>query len=249
MTPSSPSPVFRLVKTIGLPSRMARGVAIHHREVGADERREVGLVDDQQIAARDAGAPLARHLVAAGDVHHVDADVHELRAERRREVVAAGFEEHDLHVGERRDGGVDRFLVDGRVFADGGVRAAAGLHAANALARQRAGSHQELGVLVGVDVVGDDRDAVAVAQPLAQAVEQRRLARPDRAADPDCDSTHWRLTLRRCRHATPIVTRQSRSRSIDDPQSPFGNVNPNSGKAACAGAAAGGCGCRARASR
>ena len=80
---------------------MAVASRCHHVEVGADVRRQVDLVDDEQIAARHARAALARDLVAAGDVDDVDADVDELGAERRREVVAAGLEEHDLHVRER----------------------------------------------------------------------------------------------------------------------------------------------------
>jgi len=51
------------------------------------------------------------------------------------------------------------------------VWTASGLHAADALPRQRSGSHQELGVLVGVDVVGDDGDAVMLPHPLTQTVE------------------------------------------------------------------------------
>ena len=79
-------------------------------------------------------------------------------------------------------------MVDRGVLADGGVRAAAGLDAADPLGGSAPRAHEELGVLVGVDVVGDDREAVAIAQPLAQPVEQRRLARSDRPADADCDT-------------------------------------------------------------
>ena len=81
-------------------------------------------------------------------------------------------------------------MIDRRVLADRRVRTAAGLHAANPLERQRARAHQELGVLVGVDVVGDDREAVAIAQPLAQPVQQCRLAGSDRTADADGHAAH-----------------------------------------------------------
>jgi len=47
-------------------------VAIHHGEVGADERGEVGLVDDEQLGSRNAGTALAGHLVATGHVYHID---------------------------------------------------------------------------------------------------------------------------------------------------------------------------------
>ena len=65
------------------------------------------------------------------------------------------------------------------------MRAAAGLDPDDALRRQRLGARQELRVLLGVDVVGDDGDLVAVAHMLAQAVDERGLARADRAADAD----------------------------------------------------------------
>ena len=65
------------------------------------------------------------------------------------------------------------------------MRAAAGLDADDALLGQRPAAHQELGVLLGVDVVGDDGDVVAVAQALAQRIDQRGLARADGAGDAD----------------------------------------------------------------
>ena len=46
-------------------------------------------------------------------------------------------------------------------------------------------AHEELAVLLGEDVVGDDAEAVAVAEPPAQGEEQGRLAAAHRAADAD----------------------------------------------------------------
>ncbi len=65
------------------------------------------------------------------------------------------------------------------------MRATAGLHADDALGRQRTGAGQELRVLLGVDVVGDDRDAVMIAHVFAQPIDQRGLARSYRSADAD----------------------------------------------------------------
>jgi hypothetical protein len=42
------------------PSRRARRCRRHHAEVGADVRREVGLVDDEEVALGDARPALAR---------------------------------------------------------------------------------------------------------------------------------------------------------------------------------------------
>ena len=69
----TPSPARRLVKTKGRAAAHALGVALHDLEDGADVRREVDLVDHQQVGAGDAGPALARDLVAAGDVDDVDA--------------------------------------------------------------------------------------------------------------------------------------------------------------------------------
>src|SRR5579872_904609 len=104
-----------------------RRVPAHHAEVRSHVRREIDLVDDEEIAAGHPGTALARHLVAAGHVDHVDADVDELRTERRRQVVATGLEKQDLHVRERRERRVDRLLIDRGVLANRGMRAAARL--------------------------------------------------------------------------------------------------------------------------
>ena len=96
------------------------------------------------------------------------------------------------HLGDRRE-------VDRGILADRGMRAAAGLDAGDALGRERAGAHQVLGVPLGVDVVGDGGDLETAAQPLAQGVHQRGLARADRAADADTQRSihrHARLISR-----------------------------------------------------
>ena len=69
------------------------------------------------------------------------------------------------------------------------MRAAAGLDTRDALGRERAAPHQIVGVPLGVDVVGDGRDLVAVAQPLAERVHQRGLAGADRPANADTQRT------------------------------------------------------------
>src|SRR5882762_6501754 len=65
------------------------------------------------------------------------------------------------------------------------MRAAARFHADDALRRQRIVAHQELRVLLGVDVVRHHRDLVAFAQPPTQRERQGGLARAHRPADAD----------------------------------------------------------------
>ncbi len=74
--------------------------------------------------------------------------------------------------------------------------AATGFYAGDALGFQRAGAGEELGVLLGVDVVGDHGDLVAGAHMLAQAVDQGGLAGSDRAADADSEGAMCRHDLK-----------------------------------------------------
>jgi hypothetical protein len=77
------------------------------------------------------------------------------------------------------------------------MRAAPGLDAGDAFWRQRARAGEELRILSGVNVVGDHREVVAVAQPLAQRVDQRRLAGANRPADAHAQRSMWRAAHER----------------------------------------------------
>ena len=65
------------------------------------------------------------------------------------------------------------------------MRAAAGLDRADPLGRQRVVAHQELGILLREDIVRDDAQLIAIAQPAAQRQQQRGLAAAHRPADAD----------------------------------------------------------------
>ena len=167
------------------------GVALHDIERGAHIRREIDLVDHQEIGAGDAGPALGRDLIAGCDIDDVDREIGKLRRERRRQIVAAGLDQDQVELGELAPHVGDGGEVDRGVLADRGVRAAAGLDTGDALRRKRAGADQVLSVPLGVDVVGDGGDLIAFAQMLAQRIHQRGLARPDRAADADTQGTMW----------------------------------------------------------
>src|SRR6266540_194983 len=179
------SPVPEIGEDKGPVSPHPLGVPLHHGEIGAHVGRQVDLVDDEQVGARDAGAALARDLVPLGDVYHVDRRVHQLGAEGCRQVVTAALDEEDIEPGEAAQELVHRLQVDRGVLADGRVRAAARLDSQHPLLRQDSAPDQELGVLLRIDVVGDDGQIEAVAQPHAERLDQGRLARPDRPADAD----------------------------------------------------------------
>ena len=135
MTSSSPWPVLRLVNTNGRSPRIFRASRSMTSSDAPTMRREVDLVDDEQVRARDAGAALARNLVAGRDVDHVEREVGKLRAERRGQVVAAALDDDEVEIAEAPREPVDRLEVDRGVLADRRVRAAAGLDADDALRR------------------------------------------------------------------------------------------------------------------
>src|SRR3989344_4028605 len=170
----------------------ALGVGRHDLEVGAYVWRQVGLVDDEQVAFGDAWAALARDLFPGGHVDDIDGQVGELGAEGGRQVVAARLDEDDVGVGVLGQHAVDGLEVDGGVFADGGVGAATGLHAHDAVRVQRAGHGQQAMVFLGVDVVGDDDEVVVLAHGLAEHLQQGGLAGADGAADAHAQ---WRELL------------------------------------------------------
>ncbi|MNP69196.1 hypothetical protein D3C76_1652620 [compost metagenome] len=63
------------------------------------------------------------------------------------------------------------------------MRAAAGFHADDALRRQGLVAHQELGVFLGVDIVGHHGQVVALAQGAAEGQGEGGLAGTDGTAD------------------------------------------------------------------
>ena len=107
-----PWPARMLVNTNGRSPRNAPRVALHHGEIGADQRREVDFVDHQEVGAGDPGSALARDLVAGGDVDDVDREVGELRAEGGGEVITTGLDEDEVERRERLDHLIDGGEID-----------------------------------------------------------------------------------------------------------------------------------------
>ena len=99
-TAATPSPVRALVANIGRPFAHGSRFGQHRVEIDADERRQVGLVDDQQVAAQHARPALARNVVAAGNVDHEHPPIDQIEREGRRKIVAAGFENDQLEAGK-----------------------------------------------------------------------------------------------------------------------------------------------------
>ena len=157
------------------------GVGRHPREVGADVRREVGLVDDEQVGRGDPRPALARNVVTARDVDHEDLRVDEPLGEGRGEVVPAGLDQDQIQRPDLVLQVLDRFEVGGDVVPDRGVRTGPRLHGGDPLGRQHGFAQQEFGVLAGVDVVGDDGEGQFVPQGPAERGDGGGLARTRRA--------------------------------------------------------------------
>lgn len=123
----------------------ATRVALHDSQIRANRLSEVDLVDDKQVAARDAGPALARHLVAARDVDDVDDKVGQLARVVRRQVVASGLDQQQvrLELPLQRLQGQE---VRADVLPDGGVRTASCLDGANALWGEGFVASEEFGV-------------------------------------------------------------------------------------------------------
>ena len=97
--------------------------------------------------------------------------------------VAAGFDDDEIEVRKPGCQISDRGEINRCILADRRVRAAARLDADDALRSEGARAREKLRILLRVDVIGDDREGVTVAQRLAQGVGQRCLAGADRPAD------------------------------------------------------------------
>ena len=155
--------------------------------------RQIDLVDHQEVGARDARASLARNLLALGDVDDVDRRVDQLGAERGRQVVAAALDQQKLERGKFLLELAHRLEVGRRVLPDRRVRTSARLDPDDPVRRQRTPPHEELGVLLRVDVVGDDRHVEPGREPAAERLGQRGLPGADGAADADLQRTRRRV--------------------------------------------------------
>jgi hypothetical protein len=186
---ATPWSSLRLLNTNGRVPRMRRASSSITDEACTHQRREVYLVYDQEVGARDTGPAFAWDLVARRDIDDVDRQIGQLRAEGRGQVVTPRFDEDDIEIGKTPAHLGDGGKIGRGILADRRVRAAARLDPDDTLGQQRARSRQELGVLLGVDVVGNYRELEPLAHPLAQAVDQRRLAGTDRTADADTQRT------------------------------------------------------------
>ncbi len=112
------------------------------------------------------------------------------RGECCGEIVPAALDEDEFEIGKAAQQVGDGGVVHACVVADGGVRTAARLDAHDTIGGERVASHEELGVLARVDVVGDDCHVELLPQPLAEPEDKHRFSRANRPADSNSYGSH-----------------------------------------------------------
>jgi hypothetical protein len=118
--------------------------------------RKIDFVDDEKIRSANTRSAFARHVASARHVDHKDLRINQGRRERGGEVVSATLNKDNV---QGREVALQIFhgkQVHRYVIAYGRMRAGARLDRPNAFYREHAFRAQEAGILVGVDVIGDD---------------------------------------------------------------------------------------------
>ena len=83
-------------KNSGAPLSHLRRIALHNRQIRTHNLRQIDLVHDQQIRPGDTRPALARHLVPAGHIDHVDDEVGQFARVVGGQVVAAGLDQEEV---------------------------------------------------------------------------------------------------------------------------------------------------------
>ncbi len=163
------------------------GIGCHHVQIGPHIGREIGFVDQQQVAGADGRTTFAWDFIALGDIDDVDVGIDEFGRKSRREIVAATFDEDELQIGvsifEINYGG----HVHAGVVADRRVRTASCFDAAHSISGQDILAQEELGILSGVDVIGDHGERDVILEPLAQAQHAHRFSGTYRATNAEAE--------------------------------------------------------------
>ena len=113
-------------------------ISIHNVEIRADMRRQIDLIDHEQIGTSNSRPALARNLITGCHIDHVNDCVREFRTECRSQIVAAALDEHQLDIGMALEQIVQGLLIVRGIFTDRRMRTASGFDAQNAVLRQRA---------------------------------------------------------------------------------------------------------------
>lgn len=151
-------------------------IPLHDAQIGTHGFGQVRLIDDQQVALRDARAALPGDLVTTADINHVNDEIGQFSRVVGGQVVAPGLDEQQvcrelaMEVLEGRE-------IGGYVLAHGGVRTPTRLDGADPLRRESGVAGEELGVFAGEDVVGDGGKAVLLAEGEAQGQHEGGFAR------------------------------------------------------------------------
>ena len=163
-------------------------VAAHALEVGADVRREVDLVDDEQVGLDEPEAALARDVVAGRDVDHVEPVVDEIGGEGGGEVVAAGLDQDDVEravLALESLGGVDVQDGSSRIAVCGQAPVSTPTTSSGAISPPACSRSASSFVTRSFVITATRKPSVG--EQRQQPLDQAGLAGADRAADADPD--------------------------------------------------------------
>lgn len=73
-----------------------RRITLHDTQIRAHNLRQINLIHDQQVRARDARPTLARDLVASRDINHVDDEIRQFARVVRGQVIPAGLDQQKV---------------------------------------------------------------------------------------------------------------------------------------------------------
>lgn len=180
----NPDPVFHLGKDERSISPHFPGVTLHHCQIRPDGRRQIGLIDDQEVRLGQAGPTLSRYFVAPGDINHLNGEIRQFPAETGRKIIAARFQKEQLRV---------KFfvkLLQGHkirrdVLTNGCMGASTGFDRPNSSGLQGLMLLEEFAILPGKNVIGHRCQADLVAKLPTELQHERGFAAAHRSSHSD----------------------------------------------------------------
>ena len=131
-------------------------LADHEIEIHANMRREISLVDDEEVTSNHPGAALARDVVSPADVDHEHPEVRQISRECGGQIVAPALDQNELDARKAPLEFVRGFNVESRVLANDRMGTSARLDRRDPRRVDETGAADSLGILGGDEIVGDD---------------------------------------------------------------------------------------------
>lgn len=123
-------------------------VPLHHLQIRSNGLGKIDLVHHQQVRPGDTRPALARDLVAARDVNHVDDEVGQFARVVRSEVITAGLDQEEIG-GELPLKVLERKKIGADIFPDCGVRTSTRFDGTDSRRGEGFVAGEELGIFPG----------------------------------------------------------------------------------------------------